>query len=100
MWKLVFVFTLVLALDRIPALWMYLYQAQICYAHRSRFVLVESTSIVKEDAFERLRKNDRLNVCLDMIRYTDLLRITFMEVCYNPVPYHHIPNCFGFAFHL
>ncbi|VDN04924.1 unnamed protein product [Thelazia callipaeda] len=53
---------------------------QICYTLRSRFVLVESMSTIKGDAFERLLENYRLNICFDGVRYTNLLRIEFVEV--------------------
>ncbi|VDM99430.1 unnamed protein product [Thelazia callipaeda] len=58
MWRLVFVFALlILALDRIPALWVYLFRAQICFAHRFPIVLVKSITIVEGNVFERLLEN-------------------------------------------
>ncbi|VDN02019.1 unnamed protein product [Thelazia callipaeda] len=60
--------------------------AQICYAHRCRFVLVESISIVKGDVFERLFENYGLNARLDVIRYADLLRIANVEIIQKEEP--------------
>ncbi|VDN01646.1 unnamed protein product [Thelazia callipaeda] len=68
---------LVLALDRIAAFCgLYLSRAQICCTHRSRFVLVESISIVQGDAFERLLENYRLHM-LQILGRISRTRATF-----------------------
>ncbi|VDN02425.1 unnamed protein product [Thelazia callipaeda] len=91
MWREVFFFALlILALYRIPALWLYLFGVQICCAHRFRFVLIKSITSIEGDAFERVLENYRLNACLDVIKYTDHLRVAFVEIGYSPIPSHYI----------